>query len=145
MTTKTWYDLSPYEQCVLCNANSGDGSGPPSFMSSWNPWYEPEDLPKYSERLTAAMIALMADGLVTVKDGMTLDAPLMTIEEVRLAAANLQNWFYGDEGLDQVLWVTTTDAGDRLLLATAPGDEAMRYYDPRRHLSGPDDPSLDPS
>lgn len=140
--TPAWHDLGQYQQCVLAAANSGDGSGLPWILSSWDPWWQPDDLAGYSEKLAAAIGPLVACGLVYVTDGMLADDPVMSIEAIGRATANPRNWFYDDDGLDQVLWITTTDAGDRVM-AEAPSAEAMRYYDPRRYLSGRRDTPLD--
>jgi len=70
--------------------------------------------------------------------------PVMSLEEIGRATASPRNWFHDDEGLEQVPWVTTTNAGDRIM-AEAPPAEAMRYYDPRRYLSGRRDMPLDHS
>lgn len=138
--TATWRDLSKHQQCVLAAANSSDGSGLPWILDSWDPWWQPADLASYSARIAAAIGELVASGLVYVTDGMVAGDPVMSIEAIARATANPHNWFYGDDGLDQVLWITTTDAGDRVM-AEAPVAEAMRYYDPRRHLTAPAAPS----
>jgi hypothetical protein len=140
--TTAWRDLSRYEQCVLVAASSGDGSGLPWILSSWDPWWQPDDLASYSEELTAAISTLMAGGLVVVTDGMLAGDPAMSIEAVGRAATHPRNWFYGDEGLEQVLWVTTTDAGDRVG-AAAPSADVLRYVDPRRNPSERCDTPLD--
>lgn len=132
--TTAWRDLSQHQRCALAAASSGDGSGLPWILDSWDPWWQPDDLASYTEKLAAAVSALVACGLVVVHDGMLAGDPVMPIEAVGRATANPRNWFYDDEGLEQVLWVTTTDAGDRVM-AEAPSAEAMRYYDPRSYLS----------
>lgn len=140
--TTAWRDLSRHEQCVLVAASSGDGSGLPWILGSWDPWWQPDDLANYSEELTAAIGTLLAGDLVVVTDGMLAGDLAMSAEAVGRAAANPRNWFYGDEGLEQVLWVTTTDAGDRLV-AAAPSTDVLRYADPRRASSERRDTALD--
>lgn len=129
--TTAWHDLSRQQQCVLAAASSGDGSGLPSILCSWDPWWQPDDVARYGAKLAAAIITLVSDGLVVVHDGMLIGDPVMSVEAIGRATANPCNWFYGDEGLEQVLWVTTTDAGDRVG-AEAPAADVLQYFD-RRH------------
>jgi hypothetical protein len=126
-----WSELSEYELCALVLSNSGDGSGLPSIAAGWDHWYEPEDLPEYSRDLGAAILALVSWGLVVVYNGMSPGDPLMSSEEIELAMANLQNWDYGDEGLDQVLWVSSTESGDRLLAPLRGSADVLKYFDMR--------------
>ena len=55
-----WRELSGHQQCVLAAASSGDGSGLPWILSSWDPLSQPDDLASSSEELAAAISALVA-------------------------------------------------------------------------------------
>jgi hypothetical protein len=125
-----WTDLDPEEQCVLALADSADGSGLPEIVSGWDHWWQPDDLPEYLRTLGEAIVSLVSTGLVIVYAGMSPGDPELTIEAIRPALSNPQNWFYGDDGLEQVLWVSTTESGTRVL-ADAQPDDVLKYFDMR--------------
>jgi hypothetical protein len=125
-----WSDLCPGEQCVLALADSADGSGLPDIVNGWDHWWQLDDLPEYMRTLSEAIVSLVSTGMVIVYAGMSLGDPEMTIEEIRPAVSNPRNWFYGDDGLEQVLWVSTTESGARVLADAQPGD-VLKYFDMR--------------
>lgn len=127
---------------MLALADSGDGSGLPQILAAWDPSWNTDEPPMHVRSMGAAIKALVSMGLVVVYSGMLPEDPVMSVVEIEAAVVNPENWYYGEEGLVQVLWVSTTKLGTSVLSEARP-DDVMQYFGGRRAGSRDDGDPLD--
>jgi hypothetical protein len=108
----SWNDLSLPQQCVMVGAieevNLSD------LLYDWNPKWADGDFLADIQVLGDAVVALNGRRLIEISFSSRL--PALTDDEVRDVVANLGAWVPGeDDALQVVGWLSTTDAGDRVV------------------------------
>jgi uncharacterized membrane protein len=86
-----------------------------STAYEWDPnWAESGDLPL--RRLGEAVLQSLDRGLIFLLPSNTDAAPVtLPRSEVEAALANPRAWWNGEDGLDVVVWLVLTDAGEAIV------------------------------
>jgi hypothetical protein len=122
--------MTPEEFCVLMNASeNSDLSG---VLGDWDSSLEGDARTSAVTALGSAVVRLAKEGLIEAHLSETLPDETLTMHEVAVVVANQQAWWPVDvdEGLEQVCWLSLTDAGWSALAEYSPKD--LYSYQDRR-------------
>lgn len=122
--TSSWRELTPEQQCVLSSA-IGD-CDLSALLYEWDPtWAESDELPM--RRLGEAVLHCLDRGLIIVLPSTTDAEPVpLPRPDVEAALVNPRAWWNGEDGLEMVVWLVLTDAGEAVV-APLSANELYRY------------------
>jgi hypothetical protein len=108
-----WDSLTSEQQCVIASAIGGGDLS--SVLLEWNPDVN-SSLADSVDRLGRAVTSLIDTGLITAHTNYSGKEAGLTAAEVAPILANQKAWWNGDDGLEEVLWLELTNAGEALWL-----------------------------
>jgi hypothetical protein len=125
MCSMSFDDLSSEERCVIANAiDEGDLR---SLLNSWDPTWTEEVLDRHRSRLGQAVLRLASLGIIEAYlSGSPPDALPLDLRNLEVVVRNPKAWWNEDEGLEVVVWLALTEAGQSLL-AKASVDQLYQY------------------